>query len=98
MKPRLVLSLAASCDIFDAATWYEDQRLGLGEEFLLAVEATLEQILTQPEMFSFVERDIRRAMVRRFPFGVFYSMESDHLGVIGVLHASRDPEALKSRR
>src|SRR5207302_1651483 len=56
--------------------WYEEQRSGLGQEFLSAVQSTLRSIEQFPEMFVFIHRDVRRAIVSRFPFAVFYLIES----------------------
>jgi len=72
--------------------WYEEQRSGLGEEFLSAVQSTLRSIAQFPEMFVFIHRDVRRAIVSRFPFAVFYVVESRRVVVLRVLHTARDPK------
>jgi len=72
--------------------WYEEQRSGLGEEFLSAVQSTLRSIEQFPEMFVFIHRDVRRAIVSRFPFAVFYLVESQRVVVLRVLHTARDPK------
>jgi plasmid stabilization system protein ParE len=72
--------------------WYEEQRSGLGEEFLAAVQSTLRSIEQFPEMFVSIHRDVRRAIVSRFPFAVFYRVESRQIVVLRVLHTARDPK------
>jgi plasmid stabilization system protein ParE len=72
--------------------WYEEHRSGLGEEFLSAVQSTLRSIEQFPEMFVFIHRDVRRAIVSRFPFAVFYLVESRRVVVLRVLHTARDPK------
>ena len=72
--------------------WYEEQRSGLGEEFLSAVQAALRSIEQFPEMFVLIHRDVRRAIVSRFPFAVFYLVESRRVVVLRVLHTARDPK------
>jgi plasmid stabilization system protein ParE len=72
--------------------WYEEQRSGIGEEFLSAVQSTLRSIAQFPEMFAFIHRDVRRAIVSRFPFAVFYVVESRRVVVLRVLHTARDPK------
>jgi len=72
--------------------WYEEQRSGLGQEFLSAVQSTLRSIEQFPEMFVFIHRDVRRAIVSRFPFAVFYLIESRRVVVLRVLHTARDPK------
>ena len=72
--------------------WYEEQRSGLGEEFLSAVQSTLRSIEQFPEMFASIHRDVRRAIVSRFPFAVFYLVEARRIVVLRVLHTARDPK------
>ena len=72
--------------------WYEQRRSGLGEEFLSAVQSTLRSIEQFPEMFVSIHRDVRRAIVSRFPFAVFYLVESRRIVVLRVLHTARDPK------
>lgn len=88
----------AEADLEDAARWYEQRRGGLGKEFLDEVLRTLGTIEGNPELYARVHGDIRRAMLNRFPFGVFYLIESEGVVVVAVLHASRDPARWKERR
>ena len=88
----------AEQDLSDAHAWYEGQRVGLGDEMLLCVEAAIESVQRQPEGYVAVEGEIRRALLRRFPYGVFYLVETSEIVVLGVFHAARDPRAWRSRR
>ncbi len=72
--------------------WYEEQRPGLGEQFLSAVRSTLESIELYPELFISVHGDVRRAIVSRFPFAIFYLVEPRRVVVLRVLHTARDPK------
>jgi hypothetical protein len=55
-------------DLAAGYDWYENQRAGLGEEFLAASQTTVKSIEPYAEMFAAVHGDVRRALVRRFPF------------------------------
>ena len=81
----------------DAASWYEAQRSGLGTEFLDQVQAAFGRISESPNVYPEVGRSARRALVRRFPFGVFYRVESATVVVFAVMHGSRDPQRWKQR-
>lgn len=72
MAAKLILAPEAEQDIGEAYAWYEDQRYGLGEEFLSCVEACLEAIRRMPEMHGIIHENYRRGLVRRFPYGIFY--------------------------
>ena len=79
-------------DLAGAYGWYEDQRAGLGEEFLAAVDATFDAIEQVPEMFRRVHGEVRRANVSRFPYAVFYRVDPKSVVVLTVLHTARDPK------
>ncbi len=98
MKRALIVRPEAEADLEEAQAWYDRQRVGLGTDFLLCVEETLDRIVRNPEMYAVLHRDIRRAFVRRFPYGVFYRIVDDQLIVVGVFHGRRNPRAWKYRR
>ena len=78
-------------DLAGGYRWYEEQRSGLGEEFLAAVDATFNAIEQFPEMFARVQGEVRRSSVSRFPYAVFYRIEPKRLLILAVLHTARDP-------
>ena len=87
----------AEADIEEAFHWYERQRDGLGSDFLLCVEDGLEKIRKNPEMYPVVHRNVRRLLIRRFPYGIFYVARSDVTIILSVFHGHRDPRIWKSR-
>ena len=97
MTINLRLRQESEQDLADAAVWYEEQREGLGHQFLDEVLSVFSVISETPLMFPIVHRNIRRALIHRFPFGVYYRVESDEIVVVAVMHGSRDPRRWKSR-
>jgi plasmid stabilization system protein ParE len=97
MVGKLIFSPEAEQDIAEACAWYERRRTGLGEEFLSCVEACVEAIRRTPEIHPMIHESYRRALVRRFPFGIFYEFEEDTVTVYGVMHTSRDPGKWRRR-
>ena len=89
---------AAAADVEDAWQWYEARREGLGDEFLDVVQATLESITAHPESAPVVHRDVRRQLLRRFPFGLFYRIVEGQVVVVACFHAKRSPRLWRSRR
>jgi plasmid stabilization system protein ParE len=79
-------------DLTGAYGWYEEQRPGLGEEFLTAVDATFDAIEQIPEMFRRVHGEVRRANVSRFPYAIFYRIDTKSVVVLTILHTARDPK------
>lgn len=80
----------AEQDMTEAALWYEQQQRGLGQEFLDEAVAVFVRLAETPLGYELVHRSVRRALLRRFPFAVFYTFEEDVV-ILGVLHGSRHP-------
>ncbi|PAX53266.1 type II toxin-antitoxin system RelE/ParE family toxin [Brunnivagina elsteri] len=76
----------------------ESQQLGLGDEFLDCVDETLNLICLLPEAYSVVYRDIRRAVVKRFPYVIYYRIVSSRIIVTAIFHGSRNPKEWQKRR
>ena len=92
MKGYRILSNAASdADIEAAFEWYESEQSGLGLEFLNEIRATHLRILDEPLKYAVLRSGIRRAITRRFPYGIYFSIEDDVVLIIAVLHTARDP-------
>jgi len=87
----------AEADIGDAFLWYEARLPGLGEAFLRSVEACLDRIRRQPGAYPEALPRVRRASLRRFPYGVFYVVRDDRIDVLAVYHAPRRPRAFIQR-
>ena len=95
MSHELVIAPSARQDITAADAYYS--RFGKGDRFLDAVDAMFERIAQLPFAFPVVYQDVRRALLRRFPFCVFFVVESDRAIVLAVHHHRRDP-ATRPRR
>lgn len=88
----LVMAPRARDDVDAAIGWYEAEHPGLGQRFADELEATYRRILEHPRLYQAVAEGLRRALVRRFPYVVFYTIERTSIVVVAVLHAHRDPE------
>ena len=93
-----VFRTAAAADVEEAHNWYEGQRRGLGEEFLAAVQAALEQVESNPQLYAVLYRDTRRVLLRRFPYGLYYRVLDDRVIVVACFHAKRDPRVWRARK
>ncbi len=87
----------AQQELIDAAIWYDDRREGLGDDFVDAVSDQVADICKMPERFPIVHDDVRQAILRRFPFVVYFRLIGERVLVVSIFHASRDPESLWSR-
>ena len=96
MRPyKLLAEPRAAQDLLKACFYYESQREGLGDEFLAEVSATYDRIQGNPLKYQLLRSEVRRALCRRFPFGVFFSVDADLISVVAVLHTAKNPEDWK---
>ncbi len=96
-KKRVIIRPEAESDIADAYQWYESQRKGLGENFLLCIEEALSRISRNPAIYSVIYEEVRRVLIHRFPFGLFFIVGETSISVLAVLHARRNPKEWKGR-
>ena len=74
-----------------AARHYQTQSTGLGAEFLSEVERTIAAIASHPKAAPKVRQDIRRRLLKRFPFGILYVATVDEIVIVAIMHLSRRP-------
>ena len=97
MDRKLILLPEAERDVLEAYGWYQQRQDGLGEEFLRCVDACLLSIRQNPLRHAPVHESYRRALVRRFPFAIFYEFAEDNITIYSVFHCSQDPDKWRRR-
>jgi plasmid stabilization system protein ParE len=94
---RLLYRPEAVADIDGIYGWYEAQRPGLGNEFRAAL-TEIEGLLTaSPGSFPEIRRGIRRVLLRRFPYTVYFRIQPDLVEVWACIHQSRHPRVARRR-
>ncbi|MBI2298209.1 MAG: type II toxin-antitoxin system RelE/ParE family toxin [Armatimonadetes bacterium] len=94
----VVVEPAAEQDVESAVDWYEAQRGGLSHDFLDPLRAAIDRIAEQPLVYQDLRAGVRRVLLRRFPYCVYFAVEGEAVVVLAVLHAGRDPEEWQRRR
>ena len=97
MSQRLVLRPEAESDIAEAADRYDQQSAGLSLQFRAALDNTFAVIEENPRLHAHVYRNLRRTLVRRFPFGIFYISRTDDVIFVAVFHTARNPRLWRAR-
>ena len=87
----------ADTELLEAARWYREQSPGLDHEFMRCVDDALSTLGRLPKIFPVVHRQLRRALVRRFPYAIFFEVRGDDVVVYAVFHLSRNPRRWKKR-
>lgn len=97
MKPLIIRRLARA-DVRSARNWYERERRGLGSEFTEQLDNVMARVRELPLQFPDVRSGVRRALVQRFPYAIYFVMGPDGVpAVIAVLHQHQDPSELEKR-
>jgi plasmid stabilization system protein ParE len=89
MTYEVIVQKEAILDILDAVEWYEDKRVGLGNEFALEVDICINRISNNPKNYSFINKNYRRLKTNRFPYLIIYEIEQGTVVINSVLHAKR---------
>lgn len=87
----------AEQEMLEAASYYQSQATGLGVDFLSEVERAVKSIAEFPNTWPILEGELRRRLIKRFPFGILYRIESEEIVVIAVVHLRRKPGYWKER-
>ncbi|MEX5217417.1 MAG: type II toxin-antitoxin system RelE/ParE family toxin [Nitrospira sp.] len=98
IKYRLVSEPQADLDIEATFHWYENEQSELGLEFLDELRAGYDRIVEGPLKYQELRSGIHRALLRRFPYAIYFAVDNDVIVVLAVLHTSRDPAEWQRRR
>jgi len=90
MKPIIFLPEAEE-EMNEAARYYKSRASGLGIDYLSEVERAVELIAESPKTWPKIEGELRRRLVRRFPFGILYYIETEKIVIVAVAHLQRRP-------
>ena len=97
-KYQLISEPRADLDVEAAFDWYENESPGLGLEFLDELREAYNRMGDSPLKYPHLRSGIRRVLLKRFPYAVYFATEDDVMVMVAVLHASRDPAEWQLRR
>ena len=87
----VILDKLAKLELDDAAQYYELQIPGLGIRFEEEVKLGIRRILEYPNAWAVEKEDIRRYVLHKFPYKIFYSIEKRYIYIIAIAHGHRRP-------
>jgi plasmid stabilization system protein ParE len=98
VKRTVIFRPAAEQELREAFDWYEQRRVGLGGQFEEEVDRTVARVQDNPLAFPRVHGPLHRALMRRFPYALFYLIVPNKIIIVSVFHGRRDPKIWQSRR
>lgn len=94
---RLIYHPDAEAELIGAARFYEQRVKGLGVEFLDAVDRDILTIQQAPHRWRPLEGDVRRHLLSRFPYAIYYRALTDEMRILAFAHHSRHPGYWRER-
>lgn len=97
MSYTVYVRRAAELDVAEAQRWYEDQQGGLATEFHAEFSAILSRLAETPLIYPVIYRNVRRAVLHRFPYLVWYRVQSSLVTVLACTHGKANPDKVPAR-
>jgi plasmid stabilization system protein ParE len=97
MAKTITFTSEAEDDSYQGYAWYESRRIGLGREFITAVDACLQLISRNPKLYQTIYKDYRRAVVRRFPFSIIYEETDSEVIIFAIFDSRQEPNRWRER-
>ena len=94
---RIILGEEARADALDAYQFYEQRRAGLGDQFRAHLDLALGRIQSSPDRYPVIYRSVRRRLVERFPYAVYYRTYPGIVFIVAVMHGKQNPRVWKAR-
>lgn len=87
----------AERDVAAAVEWYDQHNRELGDHFVEKLDELLQRITEHPRVYRGIENEVRRGLMKQFPYAVYYQFDDVTVRVLAVLHTSRRPDYWKNR-
>jgi toxin ParE1/3/4 len=95
---KYVFHPQALTEYAEAVQYYAQQRAEIAQAFIDAIENTIYRIREAPVRWPLVEGNVRRCLTRKFPYAILYKTQPEHILILAVMHASREPGYWKDRQ
>ncbi len=97
MPYSLSIRKETEADIAEAYQYYESCQENLGSDFINSIDESISRIQNNPRQYKIIHRNVHRALVRRFPYGIYYVLIDSKISIIAVLHARKNPKPWQER-
>ncbi|MEI6082393.1 MAG: type II toxin-antitoxin system RelE/ParE family toxin [Verrucomicrobiota bacterium] len=93
----LIYHPAAEAELLEAVRFYEEKVPSLGLDFLEKIDLAITSIESDPERNRLIEKEVRRYLLPRFPFAIYYRMLPEYVRILAIKHHSRHPDYWRDR-
>lgn len=82
----------------EAVKYYAGQNTEIAQAFINSVENAIYRLRDSPNRYPAIDKDIRRCLTQKFPYGILYTVESDSILILAVMHCKQKPGYWKTRQ
>lgn len=97
MAFEIIIKPVVFLDLDEALLWYESEQDGLSLRFYKSFENAVNRIKRNPHAFLDVTPGVKRILLKKFPFKVFYTISDNNIFILGILHAKRSNAYIRKR-
>ncbi len=97
MAFKIVIKPIVFLDLDEALLWYESEQSGLAQRFYKSFENAIERIKRNPQAFFDVTPDVKRILLKKFPYKVFYTISENTIFILGISHVKRSNSFIRKR-
>lgn len=94
---RIRVRKTARDEIAAAFDWYWERSPAAAQKFIESIDEAMQRIEEAPERYPIIRGHLRRALLRQFPYGIYYKIYPSTISVVGVIHGHRHPDTWLSR-
>ncbi len=87
----------AAIELNEAVDYYASRENRLGLDFISEVISSINRIISYPDAWPLLGKDIRRCLIKRYPYGILYSIEKERISIVAIMNLNRNPEYWKKR-
>ncbi len=87
----------ADRELHEALEWYAEQKVGLETEFMRCIDEAICRILANPKMYPIAIKNARKALVKRFPYIIYYEIANEEIIIFAVFHSKQNPKRWQRR-
>ncbi|MFB2920864.1 MULTISPECIES: type II toxin-antitoxin system RelE/ParE family toxin [Aerosakkonema] len=95
---RYVFHPEALTEYAEAVQYYAARRMELAQAFVDAIEDAIFRIRESPTRWRIIDEDVRQCLTKKYPYAILYTIESDYILILAVMHCSREPGYWQERR
>ena len=94
---KMIFHKKANEELLKARDYYDKIIFGLGKQFIIEIENSLNKIKVSPFLYQLYLKEIRKCNTKTFPFSIYYDINDKYIRILAIAHQKRKPDYWKNR-